>query len=73
MLLPRGYTHSTAIWAVEFERNDPDGPHTGQLGAFVDEGDARRCLEALEREGWTGLRLNRIQVHARFADWRWDR
>lgn len=73
MLLPCGYSPSRTIWAVEFEKNDLDGPSTGQLGAFVDEEEARTCLEALEQEGWTGLYLNMIQVHARLEDWRWDR
>ena len=72
MLLPPGYT-SGLVWAVQFEKADPESPATGQLGAFVDEGQARRCLEALEQEGWSGLYLNMIPVHARLEDWQWDR
>ncbi|KQS07998.1 hypothetical protein ASG04_12670 [Curtobacterium sp. Leaf183] len=72
MLLPPGYT-SGLVWAVQFEQADPDSPATGQLGAFVDEEQARRCLEALEQEGWSGLYLSMVPVHARLEDWQWDR
>jgi hypothetical protein len=73
MLLPRGNKPSIAVWAVQIDVDDVDGPRTVQLGAFTDERVAQSCVEALEQEGRSGLYLNMISVHARLEDWRWDR
>lgn len=72
MLLPPGYS-SGVVWVVQFDKAEPGGAIAEQLGAFVDEEQARSCLETLEQEGWSGLSLNTITVHARLEDWQWDR
>ena len=73
MNLPRGYRGPETIYQVGKWDEDTDFMLYA-LGAFDSKAEAQRLIEMLEAEGVHGeLALNYIPVHARLADWEFDR
>jgi hypothetical protein len=69
---PAGYIKPFWVYLVEFTEESED-VCLGQAGAFTSEEEAVRLRQLLESEGRGPFRLNMVPVHARVADWGYDR
>jgi hypothetical protein len=72
MWLPSGYNSPQTVYLVEAKVHDEDD-HLPMLGAFTTQREAKRCVKALQSQGYPDVTVDHVSVHERLSDWEWDR